>query len=200
MSPALKHYQDQQDQRVVPGAFYDSAHDAKLAQTRPTSLSRPRSRPKRAIAPQSPRSRQSLPSSIQSSRQHAVVRKLSSARTTPQWLTLLVVAQRSSTAIVTLLVAAALGVYGWTVFSQQQWGAQYQRKVELEKAQRDYATANEAFKYHSGQTAESPDSGLALPGPNTNLFLQPMPLRPSPPAEKPVASFSELTIDRPVGY
>jgi hypothetical protein len=126
---------------------------------------------------------------------------LSTAHATPSWLKLLIITQRSSTTIVALLVAAVLGVYGWTVFSQQLWGQQYQKKVELEKAQRDYSAANEAIKDHSSRVAESPESRLRLPQPTTNLFLPAMPPRPMQSVDEPAPSFSDdLTIEKPIAY
>jgi hypothetical protein len=102
--------------------------------------------------------------------------------------------------IMILMVAAALGMYGWTVFSQQLWSHQYQKLQTLQRNERDLMTANEMLKNESARQAERSESGLPLPGPDTNMFVRPAPTRPQNPIADPEPSLSPITIDRPVGY
>jgi len=116
----------------------------------------------------------------------------------PLWVRVLTVAQRTSTVVTFSLVASALTVYGWTVYSQQMWGKEYQRLEALQRQERQLTTANEVLKDQMAQEAEDPASGLSIPDPTHAIFLQPAPLvQPAPvqaaPAPKPIQT-------APLGY
>ncbi|MGJ3245662.1 MAG: hypothetical protein ACFE0I_06240 [Elainellaceae cyanobacterium] len=193
MSPALKFQTF--DHQPIRGEFspYSQPHQIALAQ--PSRL-HPSSKRRRSSG--SRRVHSTIASSPRRE-QRSNIQTLPSSRA-PQWLTLLVAAQRSSMSIMILMVAAVLGVYGWTVFSQQLWSHQYQKLQTLQRNERDLTTANEMLKSESARQAEGSESGLRLPGPDTNMFVRPAPTRPQNPIADPDPSLSPITVDRPVGY
>lgn len=107
--------------------------------------------------------------------------------------------QQGSTLITLLLVVAGLGVYGWTVYTQQRWSDAYQRLENLQKRERQFLTTNEVLKNQMAEQAEAPGVGLVPPDPNSTIFLRPAPLRPA--AAPEVAASPDTPIPaRPLGY
>jgi hypothetical protein len=109
----------------------------------------------------------------------------------PLWLMVLIKLQQGSSIVTLFLVAAILAVYGWTVYTQQRWGQQYDKLESLKKQERQLISANEVLKNQMAQQAENPTAGLLLPDPSNAIFLTPAPQRPEvkpkstvPPAEK----------------
>jgi hypothetical protein len=145
--------------------------------------------------------RRSGQSQLQSTASQADVRRmvqLPVQPATPLWLQALTFAQRTSTVVTFSLVASALAVYGWTVYSQQLWGKEYQRLEALQRQERQLTAATEVLKDQMAQEAEDPASGLSIPDPTNAIFLQPAPLsQPAPvqpdPAPKPIQT-------APLGY
>jgi hypothetical protein len=64
----------------------------------------------------------------------------------PVWLLRLYASHRYSSVVTFLLVASALVVYGWTVYSQELWGQGYRRLQNLQLYERQLTTTNATLK------------------------------------------------------
>lgn len=118
---------------------------------------------------------------------------------TPAWLRSLVRLQRTSNLVCFFLIASTLGVYAWTVYTQQMWSQEYRKLENLQRNERQMTAANEALKNQLAQEAERPGTGLVAPNPANTIFLPPAPQRQSRP--KPVAApNSETSPTTPLGY
>ena len=128
------------------------------------------------------------------------VQQLPTLRALPVWLRVLLMVQRSSTAIAVVLVAAMLVVYGSTVYTQQLWSKEYRKLKTSQRNERQLVSASEALKAQAAQQSERPGSGLVPQIPADLLFVQPSALRPqqslnaiAPPPTAPAAA-------APAGY
>ena len=127
------------------------------------------------------------------------VRSLPQPQPLPLWLRGLFALQQGSTLITLLLVIAGLGVYGWTVYTQQRWSDAYRQLERLQKRERQFLTTNEVLKNQMAEQAEKPGTGLVPPDPNSTIFLSPAPLRPATAPE--VTPMPDTPIPaRPLGY
>jgi hypothetical protein len=122
------------------------------------------------------------------------VRQLPIQQSLPLWLRVLMLMQRSSTAIAAVLVLAMLVVYGSTVYTQQLWSKEYRKLKTSQRHERQLVSASEALKTQAAQQAERPGAGLVPQTPADLLFVQPSALRPqqslnaiAPPPTAPVA-------------
>lgn len=108
-----------------------------------------------------------------------VVKPLPKARMQPRWLTQLRIAQRCSTVVATGLVAAALVVYGSTVYTQQRWGDQYSELNQAEKERSLMDAFGGSLKQNYAEQASQPGSPLSgQPTPQYKIPLEPQNLRP----------------------
>lgn len=129
----------------------------------------------------------------------ASVQTLPRPQPLPLWLRGLFALQQASTWITLLLVVSGLGVYGWTVYTQQRWSDAYRQLERLQKRERQFLTTNEVLKNQMAEQAEAPGAGLVPPDPNSTIFLSPAPLRPA--ATPEVSPMPDTPIPaRPLGY
>jgi hypothetical protein len=98
-----------------------------------------------------------------------------------------------------MLVVGALITYGWTVYTQEQWGKEFDRLEALKTKERELISTNEVLKNQMAEQAEKPTAGLLLPDPSNAIFLTPAPQRP-PVKPRPVAPGAEPDPIRPLGY
>ncbi|GEM_PF-853002 len=95
--------------------------------------------------------------------------------TQPLWLKGLMSLHFISSCTTFVLISAALGLYGWTVYTQQSWGKSYRYLETLQRNERELTTTNETIKNDLAIQAEKPETGLVNPDPNTTIFLKPTP-------------------------
>jgi len=100
----------------------------------------------------------------------SAIRKLPTARPVPNWLRLLIQAQRGSLIVTFALVIATLIVYGGTVYMQQLWSKEYRKLKTMQRSERQMLAASEVLKNQIIQQAESPNSGLVAKSPQHTLF------------------------------
>jgi hypothetical protein len=93
----------------------------------------------------------------------------------PQWLQRLVKLQQHVWVTTIVLAAAALGVYSWSVYSQQQWGQAYRRLEHLRRNERQLISGSEMIKNQIAGQVNPTDLGLAPQVANDVIFLQPQP-------------------------
>lgn len=93
----------------------------------------------------------------------------------PLWLQGLMSLHFISSCTTFVLISAALGLYGWTVYTQQSWGKSYHYLETLQRNERQLTTTNETIKNDLAIQAENPEMGLVNPDPNTTIFLKPTP-------------------------
>jgi len=132
----------------------------------------------------------------------ATVQVLPSTAAIPIWLKGLMGTQKVLTPLTVLLVSAMAAAYGWTVYTQQAWGEQYQRLQYLTRQERQLVAADEVYKNQLAQEAISPSSGLVTSTLSNTVFLE---APPPPPVAvvvplSPVAEEAIPPLDRPFGY
>ena len=66
-------------------------------------------------------------------------------------------------------IAAALTVYGWTVYAPKSWSEEFRKLETLQRHERDLTATNERLKSQLARQAEK--SGLAKPHPAQSLFI-----------------------------
>ncbi|NEQ22655.1 MAG: hypothetical protein F6K28_26435 [Microcoleus sp. SIO2G3] len=155
-------------------------------------LPTPRLRPRRSASAPPSRAR------LVATSPRSTVRSLPVTRSTPKWLRLLILTQRSSSIVTFALVGLTLAVYGWTVYAQELWGRQYRQLEALQRQERQLTTANEALKQNLAQQAEQPNSRLTAPNPSSMIFLQPA--APRPTTAPATSSATPLAPNRPLAY
>lgn len=148
-------------------------------------------------APASPPKLVSVPPAARPS-DRSSVRSLPNSRSIPKWLRLLVLAQRGSSIVTFTLVGSTLLVYGWTVYAQELWGRQYRQLEALQRQERQLTATNEALKQNLAQQAEQPNSQLALPNPNSIIFMPPA--SPRPATAPTTVPATPLAPNRPLAY
>jgi hypothetical protein len=113
----------------------------------------------------------------------------------PIWLQALISLHFISSFSTFILISGALGVYGWSVYTQQSWGRAYRYLETLQRHERQLTTTNETIKNDLAQQAEKPEMGLMNPNPDTTIFLKPSSdqLKPMDPS----LSEGENTLDSP---
>ncbi|MEO0407627.1 MAG: hypothetical protein AAF289_09780 [Cyanobacteria bacterium P01_A01_bin.135] len=134
----------------------------------------------------------------------ASVTPLSKRRLTqPTGLRLLIAAQRASLLGASVVTAAALALYGWTVYTQQQWSKQYSQFRSLQRYEQQLVTATGALEAQILQQPGAADSSesssqLQVVSPDAIVELAPAPLQPSLPPPPPLSQTQ--VVPRPIGY
>ncbi len=100
-------------------------------------------------------------------------------RDLPAWLRSLMQVQRSVWVGTVALSAIALGTYGWSVYSQQQWGMAYNQLQRLQRHERQLISGNEMMKNQIAQQLDPKSLGLAPQKSNDVIFIKPEAPRPT---------------------
>jgi hypothetical protein len=120
----------------------------------------------------------------------------------PGWLKSLRILENGSTLLAFCLICTTLGVYGWTVLTQQTWSRQYRNLERLQRQERDFTATSESLKHQLTEEAQEGTSGLVSATPEKTLFLKET--ISSNNNFKKEENFSEnkksLPIIRPLGY
>lgn len=145
-------------------------HSAKIS-----SLSTSRGLQK--ISPSKNQSKTVQPNSQSDSLQLPVV---PTAKVLPTWLLRLYTIHRYSSIVTFLLVAIALVIYGWTVYSQEMWSQEFRRLQNLQRNERQLTTTNAMLKNKMAEEAEKPITGLVSPTPDRTIFLPSASSTPNP--------------------
>jgi hypothetical protein len=109
----------------------------------------------------------------------------------PNWLRSLMQVQRGIWVGTIVLSTVALGTYGWSVYSQQQWGMAYGQLQRLQRNERQLISGNEMMKNQIAQQVDPKSLGLAPQKSNDVIFIKPDPAAPKPPAVPPGPPTSE---------
>jgi hypothetical protein len=123
----------------------------------------------------------------------------------PPWLRTLVQVQQGVWISTIALSTLALGVYGWSVYSQQQWGKAYSQLERLQRNERQLIANKEMMKNQIAQQVDPEALGLAPQKSNEVIFIKPD-ANPAPPdgaqsgATKPDSQPNELPVNQPLGY
>lgn len=116
---------------------------------------------------QVPKRSQAFPSSL----------NLSRYQSSPTWVLRLESLRQGLSLGVFLLMAGMLGTYGWSVYSQRQWGQQYSSLQKMQREERQLITFNEELKSQMAADAQDPNTGLVPLNPSRMIFLQLQPPR-----------------------
>jgi hypothetical protein len=95
----------------------------------------------------------------------------------PGWLRKLIGLQTAVAGTTLVLIASALGVYGWSVHSQQSWGDSYRRLEVLRRNERQLMAGTEMLKQNIAETANPKTLGLEVRKSENAVFIQPAPAR-----------------------
>jgi hypothetical protein len=117
----------------------------------------------------------------------------------PPWLRTLLQVQQGVWISTIVLSSVALGVYGWSVYSQQQWGKAYSQLERLQRNERQLIANKEMMKNQIAQQVDPAALGLAPQKSNEVIFIKPDP-NPPQPAAKTDATPTELPVNQPLGY
>jgi hypothetical protein len=120
-------------------------------------------------------------------------------RDLPGWLRSLMQIQHGVWVGTVALSAIALGTYGWSVYSQQQWGMAYSQLQRLQRNERQLISGNELMKNQIAQEVDPKSLGLAPQKANDVIFIKPEanPAQPTAPRPDPAAP---VVPNQPLGY
>jgi hypothetical protein len=91
----------------------------------------------------------------------------------PGWLQSLMQVQRGIWVGTIVLSTVALGTYGWSVYSQQQWGMAYKQLQQLQRNERQLISGNEMLKNQIAQQVDPKALGLAPQKADDVIFIKP---------------------------
>jgi cell division protein FtsL len=128
------------------------------------------------------------------------VRELPRNVNVPPWLKSLLNLQKGAKVIFAMVLGTIPIVYGYTVYTQDQWKSQHGQLNRLRAREQQQVVMNENLKYQMAETAERSNSGLVAPTPDRLVFISPAPARPlkQRPQTPPVNPNPEL--QTPQGY
>jgi hypothetical protein len=136
----------------------------------------------RAVAPlRAPRDPSSNPSRTSTSRASTRIKRSFQGKLQPMvlpsdlpsWLRSLMQVQRGIWVGTIGLSAIALATYGWSVYSQQQWGMAYSQLQRLQRNERQLISGNEMMKNQIAQQVDPKSLGLAPQKANDVIFIKP---------------------------
>ena len=119
----------------------------------------------------------------------------------PMWLRSLMGLQTASSFVTLAIVAAALAIYGGTIYGEAKWSQEYQKLEKLRRYEQQFSVANELLKNEIAELAASPDVGLVPLDSVEPIYLSPAPLRSVP--EDTTSKFqaeSKSLFDVPLAY
>jgi len=123
------------------------------------------------------------------------------AEALPTWLLRLYTVHRYSSIVTFLLVAVALVVYGWTVYSKEMWSQEFRRLQNLQRNERQLTTTNAMLKNKMAEEAEKTTTGLVAPTPDRTIFLPSASNTPNPPSADTKPNSPKLQpTSSPLGY
>lgn len=117
----------------------------------------------------------------------------------PGWLKLLKKAEKLSLILAFGLVSAAVAIYGWAVYSQQQWGASFSHLNTLRRDERQLLKSSELMKNDIARHNDPKQYGLVPRNAEHIVVIPPAPLRSALPARNsgPDPKAKPIT---PIGY
>lgn len=101
------------------------------------------------------------------------VQRLPSQDSVPTWVRSLLMVQQASVFATFALAGSVLAVYGWTVYSQQVWGKEYQHLETLRRNERQLTTNKEMLKDQIAKQGNRPGTALTPQSPDKLIFLTP---------------------------
>jgi hypothetical protein len=93
----------------------------------------------------------------------------------PSWLQRLLKVQQQVWMATVLLAIGTLVAYGLSVYSQQQWGAEYRDLERLRRNERQLISGSEMMKSQIAEKVDASNLGLAPQVAKDVIFLQPAP-------------------------
>jgi hypothetical protein len=117
----------------------------------------------------------------------------------PQWLQVLKQTERVSLILAGVLAVGAIATYGWSMYSQQQWGKEYRRLDQLRRNERQLTTNGELMKNNIARTSDPKQYGLVPRSADHIVVLQPAPPRAPLPMRAPGPDPNTKPIT-PIGY
>ena len=96
----------------------------------------------------------------------------------PVWLRVLLSTQKLSIAVTVMLTVSVFGIYGWTVYAQDQWNQQYKKLEQLKRQERQLTTTEGSLDNDILRSVQNKPNGLVRESLDQSIFLQAAPLRP----------------------
>jgi hypothetical protein len=133
-------------------------------------------------------------------RQQQKVSQLPQHNLVPVWLKSLLTLQQVSTILFCSIFGLSSIVYGYTVYTQNEWKSKHGQLKRLQKQERQQGVMNENLKQEMAKTAEQPESGLVAPSPDKIVFIPRAPQRPTKSLPTPQSPQPIPASKLPVGY
>jgi hypothetical protein len=90
----------------------------------------------------------------------------------PGWLKSFKILENSSFLLATGLIIATMGIYSWTVLTQQTWSKQYRNLESLQRQERDFTVTTETIKNQLAEETELKQTELIPATPEQSIFLE----------------------------
>lgn len=133
-------------------------------------------------------------------RQEQQVRQLHRNVPIPPWLKSLLKIQQGAKVIFALVVGTIPIVYGYTVYTQDQWKNQHGQLNRLRAKEQQQIVMNENLKYQQAEAAEQNKSGFVAPTPDRMVFITPAPARPLKQRPQTPTTNPNPELQTPQGY
>lgn len=134
-----------------------------------------------------------------------VVKALPKPQRQPLWLSSMMVLQKVSSVVTSVMVGSTLTFYGLMVYGESNWTQEYPRLEKLRATEQQLQAAQELLKNQIALEADQPTTGLVVPQPTDRIYIEPSDPRPelspvptTPLLDLPLSPNSKL--DKPLGY
>ncbi|PZV16501.1 MAG: hypothetical protein DCF20_08300 [Pseudanabaena sp.] len=108
--------------------------------------------------------------------------------------------QKLSIAATVLFTISVFVIYGWTVYSQEQWNQQYKKLEQLKRQERQLTNAAGSFDNEMLQTIQKKPGDLVRESSEKSIFLQAAPLRPKREVPSTVSELPKNKHNESLGY
>ena len=118
----------------------------------------------------------------------------------PVWLRVLLSTQKLSIAVTVMLTVSVFGIYGWTVYAQDQWNQQYKKLEQLKRQERQLTTTEGSLDNDILRSVQNKPNGLVRESLDQSIFLQAAPLRPKRDLPTTVSELPRNKQNQSLGY
>ncbi|MFM6189651.1 MAG: hypothetical protein ACKPEN_17920 [Planktothrix sp.] len=137
--------------------------------------------------------------------QPTVVKALPKPQRQPLWLSSMMVLQKVSSVVTSVMVGSTLTFYGFMVYGESSWTQEYPRLEKLRATEQQLQAAQELLKNQIALEADKPTTGLVVPQPTDRIYIEPSDPRPEilPAPTSPLLDLQpspHSKADKPLGY
>lgn len=134
-----------------------------------------------------------------------VIKTLPKPQRQPLWLSSMMVLQKVSSVVTSVMIGSTLTLYGLMVYGESSWTQEYPRLEKLRATEQQLQAAQELLKNQIALEADGPKTGLVVPQPSDMIYIEPSAPRPeiSPAPTTPPLDLQpspDSKADKPLGY